>query len=303
MPIVPDHHQLDIFADARDVMLRNDLVDALARRDLRASHACIDCLGAEYPADALLAPARSLAAVLAGAGEPLDATAGAGTPGTADRYLREHVLPAAVTVLGAVQGRAWLVPLWRELALQRASLPWNGARPDDHATPLWLAAGDWARAAESAGSIASWRRIPDPLTWMTEARYRLIGLDETWPLLTELAWLSPRRLDALLVALADPLLNRLRRRFDQDFDAGGHATDPHGALAWFPAWVLTHTPALGPHVSPAEPGQDSLPERALRLLVQLLGLEHQGRHNDLMSRRKSLRDLSSPLYEAYMATR
>ena len=29
--------QLDIFADSRDVMLRNDLVQALLRRDARAS--------------------------------------------------------------------------------------------------------------------------------------------------------------------------------------------------------------------------------------------------------------------------
>ena len=138
---------------------------------------------------------------------------------------------------------------------------------------------------------------------MTEARYRREGVDAAWPLLVELAWLAPKRLDALLRVLADPLIDRLRRRFEDSFDAVVESSDGRDGLAWFPAWALTDTPALAPHLAQAEQGQDSNPERSFRLMVQLLGLERQGRHHELVARRKALRDLCAPLYAAYMATR
>ena len=56
---------------------------------------------------------------------------------------------------------------------------------------LWLRAGDFAAAADAVARIESWRRIPAPLAWMAEARYRLDGLDAHWGLLAELAWLAP----------------------------------------------------------------------------------------------------------------
>ena len=299
----PAPRQLDIFADSRDVMLRNDLLHALARREGAAGRHALAQLAEGYPADALLAPAELLLSALVAPDEATLALTGAASLAAARLHLRAAIVPAAIAVLGMDDGRAWLAPLWRDLAQRHAHLPWNGAQPDDHAAPLWLAAGEWTQAAQSAGSIASWRRIPAPLAWMTEARCRLEGIDGVWPLLAELAWLAPKRLDALLRVLADPLLDRLRRRFEDSFDAGVDPRDEHCALAWFPAWVLTDTPALAPRLAQAEPGQDSNPERGLRLLVQMLGLERQGRHHELVARRKALRDLCAPLYAAYKATR
>lgn len=52
-----------------------------------------------------------------------------------------------------------------------------------------LVAGDWAEAA----AIPSWRRIPQPLLWMTEARWRQSGAGAGWPLLAEACWLAPLR--------------------------------------------------------------------------------------------------------------
>ena len=45
------------------------------------------------------------------------------------------------------------------------------------------------------------------------------------------------------------------------------------------------------------------PEQAMRLLLEILGLEHQGRHHDLVARRKALRDAHASLYAAYMSSR
>ena len=296
-------HQLDIFADSRDVMLRNDLVGALTQHDASAACQVLATLAASYPDDALLAPARVLLAALAEPdGRPAAPVDAAGV-GMARLQLQAQVAPAAAAVLGQGGAQAWLAPLWRDLARRSEALPWTAAHADDHAAPLWLAAGDWTQAARAAGGIESWRRIPAPLAWMAEARFRLDGVDAVWPLLAELAWLAPRRLDLLLGRLADPLLDRLRRRFDDRFDAGGQQRDEHGDLAWFPAWLLTDTPALAPRLALAEPGQDSAAERGLRLLVNLLGLERQGRHPELVARRLVLRDLCAPLYAAYIATR
>ena len=300
--------QLDIFSDSRDVMMRNDLVDALGRRQTSAALGAWSALAAEFPCDTLLAPAQLLLDALA---DPVACAGphaiGAPSLAAARDHLRCRVEPAAVAALGLAAGRAWLTPLWRDLAQRSHAIEWHGTRPDDHAAPLWLAAGDWALAAQAAGSIASWRRIPAPLSWMAETRFRMGGVDAAWPLQAELAWLAPVRLDALLNSLGDALLNRLRQRFEQDFDdAVGSSFDPrpgHAGVAWFPAWVLATTPALARLLAMAQAGHATAPEHGMRLMVELLGLERQGRHHDLVARRKQLRDLCAPLYAAYMATR
>ena len=77
---------------------------------------------------------------------------------------------------------------------------------------------------------------------------------------------------------------QLLGKFQADFEGAGDSSD----LAWFPAWVLTERPALAAH---------------LRVLIELLGLERQGRQRDVVERRRTLRGLDAPLYTAYMATR
>jgi hypothetical protein len=41
----------------------------------------------------------------------------------------------------------------------------------------------------------------------------------------------------------------------------------------------------------------------MRLLVELIGLERQGRHHDVVERRRALRDMHGILYGAYMKAR
>jgi hypothetical protein len=79
----------------------------------------------------------------------------------------------------------------------------------------------------------------------------------------------------------------------------GQAAD----LAWFPAWVLTDKPGLASLLREAQPSRQTAPERATRLLLQILGLERQGNQHELVERRKALRDLHGGLYAAYMKTR
>ncbi|GAB7543347.1 hypothetical protein CS8_030190 [Cupriavidus sp. 8B] len=63
--------------------------------------------------------------------------------------------------------------------------------------------------------------------WMTEAQYHQHGLEAIWPLLAELAWLSPSHLNILMQRLKDAYLTRLRKTFDASYEGDGTVDDPH----------------------------------------------------------------------------
>ena len=295
----PPTDQLDLFAHSQGTVLRNDAVDALHRRDVHAARAARQALaGATPPQHGLAALDSLIAALHTTDTSPL---AGPAAAASARMHLADVLTPAAQAWLGPGAAAAWLAPLWRGLAERAAALPFDAAHPDDHAAPLWLRAGDAHRAADATARVASWRRMPTTLDWMLQARHRSDGLDAVWPLLAELAWLAAPRLAHTARTLADPLLDRLLRRFDERFDPGPDSSTP--VLAWFPAWLLTEQAALLPLLRPASTGQDTAPERCFRLLVDLLGLERQGRHQEVVAGRKRLRDQQPALYAAYMATR
>ena len=300
MPCVtrgPETMQLDIFEHSRDLMLRNDVLHALEKRDAAAARQAWRQFEAEYPGDETLVPLQRLVLALEGPdGAPFGSAAQAAE---ALRELQEHIAPAAVRLWDAKTAAAWLAPLWARLAQRAAPLPFDADAAELHAAAQWLRAAEFGAAADAVAGIASWRRIPAPLSWMAEARYRLDGLDASWALLVELAWLAPQRFDALTKRLDDPLLNRLRRQFDAEFEGDGQEPDS----AWFPAWLLCEKPALAAPLGQAQPGLQRAPERAMRLLLDLLHLERQGRQHDLPAQRKRLRELQPALYAAYMKSR
>jgi len=294
--------QLNIFDDSRDVMLRNDVVSALERCDAPAARAALNRFMEEYPSDETLAPLGILSAAVAQRGEALFADHEALR--AAEAELSDHVEPTARRMFGAKSGAAWLNGAWRELARRSARLAFREGERELHAAPLWLRGGDWEAADRAATAIASWRRIPAPLAWVIEARHRRQGLEAVWPLLCELAWMSPDCFGRLLGRLADSALTQLRKDFDAGFEAEGTsadlACDLACDLAWFPAWVLADKPRLAPLLRQAMAGQDSAPERGMRLLLQLTGLGKQGRQADIVERRQALQALQPSLYGAYL---
>ena len=141
---------------------------------------------------------------------------------------------------------------------------------------------------------------------MTEARHHLEGLrgndgdrEGSLSLLAELTWLSPSRFDSLVKRLAHPSLAKLLKKFGANFEGEGSLDD----LAWFPAWALTEEAGLVRWLGRAQPSLHTEPERAMRLMLDLLSLERQGRHHDLVAKRKLLRDVHASIYGAYMKTR
>lgn len=299
--------QLDLFADSRDVMLRNDAIDAVLRRDPVAASSAREALVLEDPQHPVLS---ALDVSIVTLNDPLAEPFGRHQAAAgAVRQLREVLAPAAQALLGAAAAD-WLHPAWGELARRAAPLPYAAEHVEVHAAALWLQAHRPAQAVVAVQGIPSWRRIPAALGWMLQARHATEGLDACWPLLVELAWLAPGRLEASARDLANASLARLLQRFDSEFDvdadveaaAPADAGSTH-ALAWFPAWLANDKPALLPHLRLAEPGQGTLAEQAFRRMVEALGLERQGRHAELMLARKRLRDLHPGLYACYMRTR
>ncbi|SAK81392.1 hypothetical protein AWB75_05100 [Caballeronia catudaia] len=211
--------QLDIFADSRDVVLRNDVVEHLQLRHAVDARASLTQLASEYPKDSALPAMTVLVRELENESSlPLTDHA---ELAAVRRHLEEDVMPAAQRVMPVQDAHAWSTPCWRSLAQRAAPLVFCGTRTESHAAPLWLRAGDWAAATDAVNTIESWWRIPPPLAWMTEARYRAGGLDAAWPLFAELAWLAPSGFAALIAGLRDASLDALRRRFDADFSGTG----------------------------------------------------------------------------------
>lgn len=325
--------QLDLFEHSQDTMLRNDVLDALLRRDASAAATALSALAGVAPRHDALAPLAVLIAALSVEADTAPWAAGAAALAAAQ--LADRVTPAAQAQLGIPAAARWLAPLWRQLAQRAARLPFRAAQPEDHAAPLWLRVGDAAAAQAATQAVAGiefWWRLPAPLAWMAQARHAADGLDAAWPLLAELAWLAGQRLSATAGAVNDPLLKRLLRRFEDEFDpatpdptardiADEQMADKQmadkdmadrddtlagslaGSLAWFPAWLLTEQPALLPRLREARRGQDRAPERAFWQLVELLGLERQARHRELIAARQRLRDAQPALYAAYMKSR
>lgn len=290
--------QLDIFADSRDVTLRNDVLEQLQRRDATAARTALDRLFAcEYPDDGALSAMTVLVQELgSGPGAPFaDHAALDG----ARRHLEKEVLPALRRVFPVHVGKSWIAPCWQSLAQRAALLAFRSTDADSHAIPLWLLAGDWAAAAQAVEGIDAWWHIPAPLAWMTEARYRAQGLDAAWPLLVELAWLSPARFAGLLSALGDASLGTLRQRVDAAFPGTGELDD----YAWFPAWLLVVKPALAGRLGEARVRRDRAAARATALLGEILRREHEGDQHELVSLRQALSRLHAGLFEVYMATR
>lgn len=289
--------QFDIFEHSRDVMLRNDLVEALVRRDAAAARSARQALADAYPEDSALADASVLIEVLDDVEDSPWRTHAAANAVRA--HVEQRVGPAARGLLGERPAAVWLAELWGGLARRAIALPFRTDEADAHSAALHLRAGRWQAAASAAESIESWRRIPAPLCWVAHARWHLMGLDAVWPLLAELAWLSPPRFEQLAHALNDTVLKQLLRCFRVDFDGSGQTDD----LVWFPAWALTEQPRLVGLFASAQAYRHTDAERAWQLMLALLKLEQEGRHHEMIEHRRRLQSLHAGLYRSYMKTR
>ena len=276
-------------------MLQNDVIEALSERDVTSCQNALERFAAEFPHHEIIARMTTLIDTLASPARP---TTDRDVVAARIRELDAVVVPAAERVFGSDAATRWLAPVWSSLANAAAGLSFHPECPRAHAGFVFLRGGNWAAAEAHIATISSWRRIPEPLAWMTEACFHRQGLESVWCLLIELAWIDSdafrdlvRRLDSA------PLL-----RLWNDFEIGlgnEEELDP----SWFPAWLLITAPEMASVVRQSQAGSSKLPERAARLILELLALEKQGRHAELVAQRRRLRDLHLGLFEYYMSSR
>ncbi len=288
--------QLDLFEHGRDVMLRNAVVEALRRYDAAAAETALAGLASHHAADPWLPAMAVLCERLRR--RPLAGALARPAAATVLKAAEEAVDPAARRVFGD-DAKAWLAPLWCELARALANLAFDPCDEDVHAVPCFLRGGDWRAAIAHIESIPSWRRQPVPVAWMIEARAPVDDAARIWPLAAELAWMAPARAKALLPRLPLVQFGHWVRRFEREFD-GSEASD---GFAWFPAWVLIEEGRLAEALRGAEPGSHAPPERCARLIMDLLVLERQGRHTELVAARRRLRHAHEGLFALYLRSR
>jgi len=287
--------QLDLFTDSRDVVLQNDAIAALRGGDLAAARLAFDALAAEFPGHVILAPLATLLETQAVPERPfVDHAAAQACLHVVDTV----VTPAAERVFGRDAARDWLAAVWRGLAQAADDLSFHPEHPRTHPASLWLAAGEWESAEARVATIPSWRRIPLPLAWMAQARFHRAGLESAWCLLVELAWTSPAVFREVATRLPSPPLHKLLQAFETDLGDDG-TPDP----AWFPAWLLVRAPETASVLRETQPGSGAAPERAARLVMELLVLEKQGSHASLVALRRKLQGMHPTLYGRYMASR
>jgi hypothetical protein len=295
-PRQPAVTQLDLFEHSRDVMLRNDVVEALRKRDAIGAEQLLAVLSTEFPHDRWQAPLTELAVELrtrhtrfASHDEALHAL---------DR-MESAVLPAARLVFGASEASDWLRPLWQSMARAAEQLDFDADRPRAHRAPMLLAATDWAAAEDAVEPIPSWHRIPALLGWMAEARLGRAGLESAWPFLLELAWVDSAQFGELTGRLHDTRLRTLLQRFHADPELSGEEAD----LAWFPAWLLISEPSLLPVFRQTMEQGHKPPERCARIVMDLLISERHGGRRINVEQRKKLKALHAGLFNRYMSTR
>jgi hypothetical protein len=167
--------QLDIFADSRDVALRNDVVEQLQRCDAAAAPVALTLLAREYATDSALPAMTVLVRELENAStRPMTDHSELAT--ICHRF-ENKMASAARQVLPEQSAQSWMRPCWHELAQRGTALLFRASDPDSHAAPLWLRAGEWSAASDAVNTIDSWWRFPSTIAWMCEARYRAAGVD------------------------------------------------------------------------------------------------------------------------------
>ena len=110
--------------------------------------------------------------------------------------------------------------------------------------------------------------------------------------------MAPLAFAGVVRNLHDPILSQLLKDFEASFD-----DNDDDQLCWFPALAVTAKPALQACGRGAVPAKSTDATRAFECVCNLLSLEKQGRHADIVAERSRLQSFNGELYSRYMRTR
>lgn len=287
--------QLDLFLDSGSVMLANEALDALVRRDATRAGRTVAELRSEAPDHPSLRALEVLTRALIEWRQP---TGDVAEISSAVTWLEQVVGPAAREAAGS-QEQFILDGFFRELSDSARGLAYDPAQPKAHRAWLSLRCSDWTEAEAAALAIPGGADIADALHWLCIARYRQRGLAAARPAIFRLAWHEPQRLASVVEELGDELLDRAFQSFERACD--WESVEAPELPAWFPAWYVIEHPAVSNDFDYVDP--PTSPARAAQLLARIIELERQTDWKRLIALREQLRALNSDLFSVYMRRR
>ena len=287
---VRERRQLDLFEDSARTVAVKDLCDALTARDVREARRQRQRIVDLDPNDRAAAHAAVLIAAL-------EASAVHGVAQASDRLgrIEREWLPAASALLGRT-GRAFLIPLWREVADGFDDRNFDAAHPERHPSWAWRHCLDWEAVKRSVLAVPSCATQPVLLAALAEAEYRLhnrIAAVAHWFALCRLA---PGEF-ADLVAAPDFPDRGMAQAWRQAVDAD--ELDRDLTCEWFPAWMLVRERGLARVLPPQAPADD--PARAFNL-VRELQTSGDAPHGRIIELRAALQAVHPGLFRSYLAT-
>ena len=291
--------QLDLFVDGRDAVLVHEVLTSLVARDPDQAAIRLARLRDDHPSHPDLAALTLLADSLLA--QPSAPATHAGLTASVETMERE-LAPAARRFL-ETESATFLRPLWRTLAAMAASLPFDDTHPRAHAGWLCQQYDDWAAVRVAVEAEPDWAAKPVLRCWMGLARHHLGEPEVAIRLWLPLCWRDP-----VLFARHAPMLPSAAVRegwdaferasaFDELLGDTSYASHP---ATWFPAWLLLRHRGLARLFHAEDIPHAGAAAEAFRALLALLPLENGSLSEELIARRRALRQLNPGFFRCYM---
>ena len=283
-----DRHQLDLFHDAGTLPLENEIRQALCDRRVEAARSVLARLMQQAPGH------RDLHGFLRliQAADELTAPTPEGSPveRPSERLAElESIGGLARQVLGR-RARDFMDPLWCAFAEQLAELPFDPARPDLHAVPVWARIERWQSVRQAVESEPDWRDEPGLILAHAEACRRTRDAAAAMGDWMWLCWEHPDAAERALDAGAQGDAG-LAAHWNTFLDL-----DPELPVEDFPAWLLLRDRALALSVPPEPAPQDERGE-PYRLIHRLVT------GDDSIDTRRALAEAHPELLRLFLASR
>jgi len=286
--------QLDLFLDGGSTAVLNDLVDALAARSAELAEQRLSVLLARYPDHRYRRAAEALCNALARLHDPRP-----WDPAGEITFLETRLEPLARELLGR-RAQDFLAAFWRRAAEALRGQPFDPARDHLHASWAFAQCHDWQAVIESLADAPE-EGLPSLLVARRAEALRHLGRrSEAIALWCRVCWQAPEHAARLLddPTFPDPKVQQAWHAWlDQDLD-------PDPSPDWFPGWLLLQEPGLAHALADDTAGDTPGPQRAFRILRQLLRLEGGAAGEDpQLDLRRALQQTHPGLLQLYLRRR
>ena len=289
--------QLDLFVDGHDALMVHEIATSLVLRDAGRSATGLARLRDEHPAHPDL-PALTLLTDALQTRPPAPAAHEALTARV--EAIERDVSPAARRFLGT-NAAIFLRPLWQTLAATARTLRFDDTHPRAHAGWLFQQCDDWAAVRGAVEAEPDWAAKPVLRYWLGLARHHLGGPEAAIRLWLPLCWMDPVFFARLAPTLPSATMRQGWETFERAVPVDEFLADASHAASWFPAWLLVRHRGLA-HVFRADDIPDAPTDAAgaFGALLALAPLEGRGLSDELVARRRALRQLSPGFFRYYI---